>query len=130
MARSVQVEALVDSKTLFDVIAKHGSTTEKRLQIDVFALRQSYTTGELNTVCWIPGSTNPADSLTKHVLSESSPLFELMMTNELKTRVKGWAAKKKVTGDVQEKMTSGDGHEVERERGGRTRCWRLQKRTD
>lgn len=40
------IEAYVDSKTVFDVISKKGRTTEKRLQIDISFLRESYYRGE------------------------------------------------------------------------------------
>lgn len=45
--RRPTIEAYVDSKTVFDVIAKQGRTSEKRLQIDISCLRESYEKGEL-----------------------------------------------------------------------------------
>lgn len=33
LGRKIEIEALVDSKTVFDVVAKNGRTQEKRLQI-------------------------------------------------------------------------------------------------
>lgn len=42
LSRRIPLEAYVDSKTLFYLVAKVASTTEKRLQIDVFGIRQSY----------------------------------------------------------------------------------------
>lgn len=44
--RHFPLEALVDSKTVFDIVAKQSQTTEKRLQIDAMALRQSYDGGK------------------------------------------------------------------------------------
>lgn len=63
LQRYIQLKAFVDSKTVFDVLAKQGKTCEKLLQIDIHALRESYDRGELTRVCWIPGATNPADAL-------------------------------------------------------------------
>lgn len=40
MSRQPTIEALVDSRTLFDVIAKAGKTAERRLQIDVLAIKE------------------------------------------------------------------------------------------
>lgn len=39
LGREVEVETLVDSKTVFEIISKDGNSTERRLKIDVFALR-------------------------------------------------------------------------------------------
>lgn len=89
--RSVPIEAIIDSKTMFNVIARDGQTTERRLQIDIFALRQSYDNGELRRISWIPGTANPADALTKPVLNTRSPLFKLMQTNRLTKGALGWA---------------------------------------
>lgn len=39
---NVKMEAYVDRRSVFDVIAKEINTTEKILQIDIYAIRQSY----------------------------------------------------------------------------------------
>lgn len=97
--RDVKIEALVDSNTLFDVISKDASTTERRLQIDVLGLRVSHENEELFTIGWIAGKVNPAEGLTKTVLMTGSPLFEVMKTNRLDVRRFGWANKTEVQGD-------------------------------
>ena len=91
LGRTLDVEAYVDSKTLFDVVAKNSNTTEKRLQIDIFALKESYAKGELRKLTWIPGNNNPADALTKPILTATSPLWRLMKDNKLDTEALGWA---------------------------------------
>lgn len=91
IGRSIRLEALIDSKTVFNVIAKDGQTAERRLQIDVLALRQSYDIGELDRLAWIPGKDNPADPLTKPVTNTTSPLFSIMTTNKFQTKPQGWA---------------------------------------
>ena len=88
----MMIEALVDSKTVFDVIAKDAKTTERRLRIDVMALRQSYDAGELEKVGWFPGEENAADPLTKYMLSLVSPLYKIMATNKFESKPRGWAA--------------------------------------
>lgn len=92
LKRAVDMEALVGSKTLFNVIAKDAATTERRLQIDALALKESYAAGELSRVGWIPGTTNPADPLTKCVLSTTSPLYKVMSTNNFEANPCGWAS--------------------------------------
>lgn len=45
IGREISLEAFVDSSTLFDAIAKDSETAERWLQIDVFALEESYRRG-------------------------------------------------------------------------------------
>lgn len=91
LGRQVKVEAYTDSKTLFNVIAKDGATTERRLQIDIFALKESYERGELSRIGWIPGKSNVADALTKDMIGTSSPLWKLLTTNSIDLQPLGWA---------------------------------------
>lgn len=48
LGRKICLEAFVDSKTLFNVVGKDGATTDRRIQIDIYALRESYAKGELS----------------------------------------------------------------------------------
>lgn len=66
---TLQLEAMIDRKKVFNIVAKDGKTTERRLQIDALALRKYYKDGELSRNFWIPGKSNPADALTKPVSS-------------------------------------------------------------
>jgi Reverse transcriptase (RNA-dependent DNA polymerase) len=54
-----------DSNSLFECLTRLGTTMEKRLMIDVFALREAYECRQITEIRWIAGSTNPADALTK-----------------------------------------------------------------
>lgn len=47
---ALTLEAIIDSNSVFDVLAKDSATAEKRLQIDIFALRESYSKGELDKI--------------------------------------------------------------------------------
>lgn len=94
IGRKLKMEALVDSRTVFNVVAKDGQSTEKRLQIDVLALHQINDEGELNRIAWIPRSENPADSLTKPVLKDTSPLLNIMQTNIFTIQPQGWEKSK------------------------------------
>ena len=100
IGRNLEIDAMMDRKTVFNIIAKDGKTTEKRLQIDVLSIRESYDLGELRRIAWIPGVENPADSLTKPVLSITSPLYRIMTTNTLTLEPGGWAM-------LREKKTAG-----------------------
>jgi Reverse transcriptase (RNA-dependent DNA polymerase) len=90
--RSIPVYAFVDSRTTFNVIAKHARTLEKRLAIDSHALQESLARGELSRLGWIPGTENPADALTRStVLKTDHPLIHLMRSNKITPQPDGWA---------------------------------------
>jgi len=87
----IPMDAFVDSRTTFNCVAKNSTTLEKRLQIDVAALRESLTRGELRCMGWIPGSANPADGLTKDKIPNAEhPLTLLMRNNFINIKPQGW----------------------------------------
>lgn len=61
----VPIVVCTDSFSLYECLVKLGTTKEKRLMIDIMALREAYEQGELKDVRWIDGRDNPADSMTK-----------------------------------------------------------------
>lgn len=77
-----------DSYSLYECLVKLGTTKEKRLMIDIMALRQSYERRELFEIRWINGQDNPADAMTKAV--PNNALTTLIETNRLRVRVEGW----------------------------------------
>ncbi|KAF7572902.1 hypothetical protein PtrM4_078070 [Pyrenophora tritici-repentis] len=48
-----------DSYSLYECLVKLGTTAEKRLMIDIMALRQSYERREITEIRWINGEDNP-----------------------------------------------------------------------
>ena len=77
-----------DSYSLYECLVKLGTTKEKRLMIDIMALRQSYERREISEVRWIHGDDNPADALTK--ASPNRALEHLIDTNNLTVRMEGY----------------------------------------
>jgi hypothetical protein len=77
-----------DSYSLYECLVKLGTTKEKRLIIDIMALRQSYERREITEIRWINGEDNPADAFTK--ASPNHALEHLIDRNELTVRVEGW----------------------------------------
>ena len=67
-----------DSFSLYEYIVKLGTTREKRLMIDIMAIRQSYERRELSEIRWIAGDSNPADAITK---STTNKVLESLMSN-------------------------------------------------
>jgi len=79
--------ACTDSYSLYECLVKLGTTKEKRLMIDIMALRQSYERREFE-IRWINGQDNPADAMTKS--NPNKALETFISTNSLDVRVEGW----------------------------------------
>ncbi|KAI0994651.1 hypothetical protein K3495_g13530, partial [Podosphaera aphanis] len=77
-----------DSYSLYECLVKLGSTSEKRLMVDIMYLRQSYERREISEIRWINGNDNPADAMTKSNPNRS--LETLVSTNKLTIRIEGW----------------------------------------
>ena len=85
---TIPIIVCTDSFSLYECLVKLGSTKEKRLIIDIMALRQSYERRELFEIRWINGQDNPADSMTKS--SPNKALETFIDTNKLQIRIEGW----------------------------------------
>src|ERR1019366_912476 len=77
-----------DSFSLYECMVKLGTTREKRLMIDIMAIRQSYERRELSKIRWIAGESNPADAITKSAANKA--LESLVSNNRLSVKVQGW----------------------------------------
>jgi hypothetical protein len=83
-----------DSYSLYECLVKLGTTEEKRLMIDIMALRQSYERREITEIRWIDGKDNPADAMTKSTPNKA--LEKFIDSNQLSIRVEGWVQRKGV----------------------------------
>lgn len=77
-----------DSRSLYEALIRLSTTDEKRLMIDVMALREAYERREISELRWIDGRDNPADAMTK--ATPNTALETLIDTNELRIRVEGY----------------------------------------
>ncbi|KAF7570471.1 hypothetical protein PtrM4_104730 [Pyrenophora tritici-repentis] len=84
----VPLVVCTDSYSLYECLVKLGTTKEKRLMIDIMALRQSYERREITEIRWINGDDNPADAFTK--ASPNRALERFIDGNKLTVRVDGW----------------------------------------
>lgn len=75
------------SLSLYDCITKLGTTKEKRLMIDIMALREAYENRDTEEVRWIDGESNPADAMTK--AKPNGALKRLIDRNKLTLRMQG-----------------------------------------
>lgn len=55
LKRSIKTGAFNDSWVLFNVVTKNGNTTEHRLQIYIFELKEWFQRWELKWIGWISG---------------------------------------------------------------------------
>jgi hypothetical protein len=72
---------------LYEYLVKLGITQEKRLMIDIIALRQSYKRREITEIRWIDRKDNPADAMTKSTPNKA--LKKFINTNQLGVQVEG-----------------------------------------
>eukprot|EP00173_Palmaria_palmata_P005180 Plantae.Rhodophyta-Palmaria_palmata.ctg8631.p2 GENE.Plantae.Rhodophyta-Palmaria_palmata.ctg8631~~Plantae.Rhodophyta-Palmaria_palmata.ctg8631.p2 ORF type:complete len:164 (+),score=4.93 Plantae.Rhodophyta-Palmaria_palmata.ctg8631:229-720(+) len=71
LGRRVSLFAFTDISSLFQVIAKSNPVREKRLLIDAAILKDAYSSGSLDNLCFIRTEFNPADPLSKDVADET-----------------------------------------------------------
>ena len=91
----IPVVICTDSFSLYECMVKLGTTKEKRLMIDIMAIRQSYERRELSEIRWITGDSNPADSMTKS--TSNGALKNLVSTNNIDVKVQGWVQREAST---------------------------------
>ena len=65
LKQRIPLSLFTDSRSLFDVIKKSSSTSEKRLMIDITSVRKAYENQEISDVGFVRSNHNPADALTK-----------------------------------------------------------------
>jgi hypothetical protein len=64
-----------DSYSLYECLVKLGITKEKRLMINIMALRQSYKRREITEIRWINSNNNPIDAFIKALLNHALKYF-------------------------------------------------------
>ncbi|KHJ31854.1 hypothetical protein EV44_g1966 [Erysiphe necator] len=93
MLKKIPIIMCTDSFSLYECMLKLGTTSEKRLMIDITALPQSYERRELAEIRWISRNDNPADAMTKSMPTVA--LKNLIERNGVRIRVEGWVERPK-----------------------------------
>jgi len=88
LSKHVPVVMCTDSKCLFDTIKMRTTVSEKRLLIDISAIRQEYRKGDLSNVAHVSSDNNLAEFFAKKKHSEL--LKRLMMTGILVHPINQW----------------------------------------
>jgi hypothetical protein len=78
LERAVPIDGMIDSQTLFEIVARLSSPPDKRLGIDIYSLQESHRLGELRSLYRIPSVDNVSDPLTKATFQFNSALRRLM----------------------------------------------------
>lgn len=79
LGRSVRLQMFTDSKSLFDIITKSSTTTEKRLLIVVKFIREAYGKLKFSDVGFVRSDNNPVDAFRK--ISCNRCLHKIISTN-------------------------------------------------
>lgn len=94
LGTDIPLTICTDSKSLYDCLARLGTTTEKRLMVDILCLRQAYQRREIAEVRWISTATNPADCMTKQ--KGNGALRRLIDTSQLEVEVMEWVERGRI----------------------------------
>lgn len=81
LGRKLRIRLLTDSKSLFDVLSKGSSMSEKRLMIDIKATKDAYDNDVINELGCIRRDHNLADAMTKNHVNGAMRRF--MATGEV-----------------------------------------------
>jgi hypothetical protein len=82
----IPLDICTNSYFLYECLIKLGITQEKRLMINILALRQLYERKKIAKIRWIYNRDNLANALTK--ATANSSLKQLVSTNKLVVRIK------------------------------------------
>jgi hypothetical protein len=85
---SVSIIVYTNSFSLYECLVKLGTIKEKRLMIDIMALKQAYEQKDVFEIRWINGQDNLADVITKAISNRALSTF--IDINRLCLRVQGW----------------------------------------
>lgn len=79
---SIVIECVIDNKSLNDTLHSTKCIEDRRLRVDIAALREKLKNGELNKVRWVSSASQIADCLTKNGAS-SKPLLDTLCSGKV-----------------------------------------------
>jgi hypothetical protein len=88
LKRQIRLQLLTDSKQLFDAISHSTQTKEKRILIDIAALKQSFERHEISDLGLVAGRDLLADCFTKDM--EPTQLMSAFESGFLRHEIKRW----------------------------------------
>ena len=79
---ALPILAIVDSRGLVDSAHSTKSVDDKRLRIDIAAIKEFLQKGEINSIRWCPGGLQLSNCMTKKGASGST-LLELLQSGSI-----------------------------------------------
>lgn len=67
MKQLIPLYMMTDSRGLFGMVTRNSYSAERRLMIDMAAIRQAYQRRDIDGIARVSGASNPADAMTKVV---------------------------------------------------------------
>lgn len=86
--KNIPLSLVTDSDSLFKVVVKSSTTTERRLMIDMLTAREAYQKREIDDMGWIRSDGNLADGLTK--MNKVELIQKVMRTGKLDRIADQW----------------------------------------
>ena len=83
----IPIDAVIDNKSVVEAIHSTKVVNDKRLNIDISAIKQSLQSTEIRSIRWCPGSLQLANSLTKRG-AQSHLLLDTLQSGRL--NLEGW----------------------------------------
>ena len=79
---NLNIQAFIDNKSVVEAVYSTKQIDDKRLRLDICAVKQYIENGEVASVRWCPGKSQLADSMTKKGASNAS-LLSILQTGVL-----------------------------------------------
>jgi hypothetical protein len=92
LSQDIPLQALTDSKSLFDVMTKRSATSERRLMLDIACAQDAWTKQDISDIGFIRSAENIADGLTKQMKQAS--LLKVLETSQLDVKVEQWIVRR------------------------------------
>jgi hypothetical protein len=86
--RNVPIHAFTDSLSIFDVITRSTSTSEKRLMIDITAAKEANHEGTIDIIGFVRTAFNPADAFTK--VTRCLGLEFIILNGKISHQIEQW----------------------------------------
>ena len=79
-----EIEIITDSRSLCDAIKSVKNVSERRLRVDIGAVKEALKRNDIHKISWVKSSLQLADCLTKHGASNEK-LLQVLKCNKLPT---------------------------------------------
>ena len=78
--KSVPIDAHVDDKNIVEAMYSTKSVDDKRLRIDISAMKESGASGDVYCMKWCPGSVQLSNCMTKRGVQKSRLLLKVIQS--------------------------------------------------